>query len=411
MISSEDAWGLILEASKPLPAVHLALDAALNHVLVSPVRADGDLPPADRSTRDGYAVRSADLGSPPTVLRVRGEVAAGSDAAPVIGRGECVRIFTGANLPEGADTVVMVEDTEPEQGEVGGEELVRILKPLERGSNISLRGEIAREGDELLPAGTRLDAMAIGTCATAGESSVEVHRRPSVSVVVTGAELREVDHEVKPHETRNSNGPMLAAALGLRGYEVVSSSFVADEAGLITEYLRTALERSDVAVMTGGTSVGKYDLVADAIGAAGGTMCFHGIAMAPGKPSLFATTSQGGYIFGLPGNPLSAMTAFHELVLPLLRRLGGWPVAKCRPSVRGRLAEQVPGKKGWQRLMLGRLVFGKDGMTAELIRSSGAGDLVAGSEADGVVIVPPGTSGLEAGSACTFRLWRAPVTP
>jgi len=405
MISPEDAWDLILRVSWPLPVIHLDLATALDHVLASPVRADRDMPPADRSTRDGYALRSVDLGSQPAVLRVLGESAAGSHAAPSVGDGECVRIFTGANLPEGADTVVMVEDTELDPDEVGGKELVRILRPPDKGSNISLKGEVARQGDELLPAGSRLGAMAIAACAAAGLSTVEVHRRPTVSVLVTGTELRDASHEVESHEIRNSNGPMLAAALGLRGYEVASSSYVTDETALIAEYLRAALERSDVVVMTGGTSVGKYDLVADAVGSIGGTIHFRGIDMTPGKPTLFATVDDSRYIFGLPGNPLGAMTGFHESVLPLLRRLAGRPPERCRPSLRVRLAEDIAGKQGRQHYVLGRLKAGDDGLVAEIVEGSGAADFAAGSRADGTIIVPPDTD-LTAGSVCDFRMWK-----
>ncbi|MFC1799436.1 gephyrin-like molybdotransferase Glp [Candidatus Eisenbacteria bacterium] len=406
MTSPEDAWDLILSVSKPLPAVHLDLAAALDHVLVSPVRADRDMPPADRSTRDGYALRSADLGSQPAVLRVLGEIPAGSPAAPSVGQGECVRIFTGANLPEGADTVVMVEDTGPEQSEVAGIELVRIVRPPEKGANVSLKGEIARDGDRLLAAGVRLGAMATAACAAAGLVSVEVHRRPTVSVLVTGAELREGSHEVQSHEIRNSNGPMLAAALRLQGYEVASSSYVTDQTEFIAGYLQAALERSDVVVMTGGTSVGKYDLVADAIGSVGGTIRFRGLDITPGKPTLFATTGDGRYIFGLPGNPLGAMTGFYEAVLPLLRRLAGWHVASCRPSLQVRLAEEIAGKKGRQHHVLGRLKAGAGGLTAEIVKGSGAADFAAGSRADGTIIVPPDTGKLAAGSICEFRMWK-----
>jgi molybdopterin molybdotransferase len=389
--------------------------SALDHVLASPVHADRDMPPADRSTRDGYALRSADLGSEPAVLRVVGETAAGSQSAPPVGAGECVRIFTGANLPEGADTVVMMEDTEPvgdedagsRQDRGSGIERVRVLKAIEKGYNISRKGEAARQGDRLLPAGSRLGAVEIAACASAGLVSVEVHRRPLVSVLVTGAELRDAKPEVEPHEIRNSNGPMLSAALRLRGYEVASSSLLTDRATLIAEYLRAALERSDVAVMTGGTSVGLYDLTADAIDSIGGTIRFRGIDITPGKPAMFATVDSGRYVFGLPGNPLGAMTGFHESVLPLLRRLSGLPVELCRPSLRVRLAGEVAGKKGRQHHVLARLRSGADGLLAVAVETAGAADFAAGAGADGTIIVPPDTGRLTAGSICEFRVWRA----
>ncbi len=406
MISPEEAWKLIVGHSKVLPAIRLHLSSCLDHVLVKPVCADRDLPPANRSAMDGYAVRSADMRTAGITLRVRGEVAAGSAATPPVGPGECVRIFTGANLPVDTDTVVMVEDTEPDSGESAEAELVRFLKPAKKGSHVCRKGENACAGEELIPAGTRLNAMHISACAAVGCSTLDVHRRPTVSVLTTGEELLDVDAEVQPHQIRNSNGPMLVSSLRMRRYDFLLSETVADDVDLIAERIRAALEMSDVVLMTGGVSVGKYDLVPEAIGMAGGEIRFHRVAMKPGKPQLFGTAPGGKYIFGLPGNPLSAMTGLHEFVVPLLRRLGGSAPAACRPSLRVRLKEAVASRGDLQRYVLGRLVSGKDGLVVEIVRSQGSADLVAGAKADGVVIVPPGSGELKAGSTCEFRLWR-----
>jgi molybdopterin molybdotransferase len=404
--SPEDAWGIIVKASKPLGYRRLDFAAASGRVLASPVFADRDMPPADRSTRDGYAVRYADLGTMPKVLRVCGEMAAGSRASASIGEGECVRIFTGAGLPEGADTIVMIEDTEQARDPAEGPELVRILRAPEKGSNISLRGEIARRDDQLLPEGTLLGPAATGVCASAGLSSVEVHGWPVVSVIVTGAELRHSGTEIEDHQERNSNGPMLCAAIALSGFPVASTTIVTDDAGLIAEYLRTSLDRSEVVVVTGGTSVGKYDLVRNAIESVGGTILFRGVTMSPGKPTMFATAGEGKYIFGLPGKPLGALTAFHEFVLPLLRRLSGWPAERWRLLLRIPLADDVTGRPDRPRYVLGRITRGSRPMAARVVTGTGAGKLAAASRADGTIIVPPGEDGLIAGSVCDFRLWK-----
>jgi molybdopterin molybdotransferase len=211
---------------------------------------------------------------------------------------------------------------------------------------------------------------------------------------------------MKPHEIRNSNGPMLSAAISLSGFRVASSTIVIDDTRLITEYLRTAVERSEVVVMTGGTSVGKYDLVRNAIESVGGEVLLQGVAMSPGRPTMFATAGAGHYIFGLPGNPLAALTGFHEFVLPLLRRLSGWPTERWRPLLRVFLADEVTGRPDRQRYVLGRIEHGRQAMTVRVITGRGAGDLPAASRADGTIIVPPGTDRLTAGSVCEFRSWK-----
>jgi molybdopterin molybdotransferase len=300
----------------------------------------------------------------------------------------------------------MLEVTEALVEDPAGGEEVRVLKAVAKGDNVSVQGEIARAGDQLLAAGHLMNALAVATCAAVGVTSAEVYRKPAVAVIATGAELRDVEHAVKPHETRNSNAPMLAAALGIKGYEVVSISYVTDDALLIAEYLRAALERSDLVLMTGGMSVGRYDLVAEAIGTVGAAIRFRGVAMTPGRPALFATVGDEKYIFGLPGNPLSAMTGFHEFALPLIRLLSGWGPGLCRPALRVQLARDLEGRPDRQRHVLGRLVAGEGGMMADAMAGSGAGDLVAGAKADGTIILPPAAGRLPAGSSCDFRLWK-----
>ena len=407
MIPPEKAWSSVVEHSKPLPIVRLNLPSSLDHVLAHPICADRDIPAADRAAMDGYAIRSEDVRSARVTLRVRGEVAAGSDARPPVGPGECVRIFTGANLPADTDTVVMVEDTECAGESSSEDDRVKFLTRSEPGTHIFRKGENASEGEELIPAGTRLDAMHISVCAAVGCGTLEVHRKPTVSVLTTGTELLDVNAGAEPHQTRNSNGPMLVSSLEIRGYEVGSSDSVADNGDLIAERIQEALDGSDVVLLTGGVSVGKYDLVPEAVSRAGGEIHFHRVAMKPGKPELFATTPEGGYIFGLPGNPLSAMTGFHEFVVPLLRRLGGSPPGVCRSSLPVRLTEALVPKADRQQYVLGRLRPQEKGLDVEIIRRQGSADLVAGAKAHGVVIVPPGNDRLEAGSVCKFRLWRA----
>ena len=406
MIGGEQAWQCVLERTRPGIPEHLPLPAALHCYLAAPLQADRDIPACDRAAMDGYAVRAADLSAIPASLRVIGEVAAGSAAKPAIAAGECVRIFTGANIPPDADTVVMVEETEPEEGSPDGER-VQFLRAVTPGQHIFRRSENAHGGDTLIPAGTRLNAVHLGLCATVGCECPEVYHRPRVSILTTGAELKETGDAVEPHEIRDSNGPMLEAALAENAFPCVGRVSAPDEIDALLAALQGALSESDVVLVTGGVSVGKYDLVPDTIQRAGGEICYHGIRIKPGKPQLFAVFPAGKYVFGLPGNPLSVMTGLQEFALPALRRLAGCPPDLCRPLLRLPLTTDVRSKGKRQQYVLGRLVRGSDTTAVEPLPSVGSADLVSAAAAGGAIIVPGGVKHLAAGATVDFRPWES----
>ena len=408
MITTTEAWNIVRQHTSPLPSGDCRLSEALQKVLSKPVCADRDMPEMDRSAMDGFAVRASDLASPHTTLTVCGEVAAGSETVPVLRSGECVRIFTGANVPPTADTVVKVEDTCPAQSAAvnGCPELVTFTGSVAPGKNILRRAENAHRGDVLIPAGTRLSPAQIGVCAAVGAMTVSSYRTPRVAIITTGAELRHDGEIVGPHQIRDSNGPMVGACLTLEGHEISLSVSVPDKADLIQLAIEKGLDRSDVVLVTGGVSVGVYDLVPACIKAAGGTVHYHGIAMQPGKPQLFAVFPGGKCLFGLPGNPLSVMTGLQEFVLPALRRLSGLPDSACRTALPVRLAADVPGRKNLERHVLARLHWTATGPEAIPLDSCSSADIVAGGKADGTVIVPGDKEILPAGTWAEFRAWR-----
>jgi molybdopterin molybdotransferase len=400
MISPLESLAIVLENVAPLPAVRLPLKEGVWRVLAGEIRADRDLPPADRSAMDGYAVRAADLASCPATLRLVGEVAAGSRLRPRVRPGTCVRILTGANVPPGADAVVMVEQTRAE------EDRVTFLAAPAPGENILRRAENARKGAVLVPEGTVLTASAIGAAAASGHDSVNVRGLPRVTVLCTGAELRRVGDPVGVFQERNSNGPMLCAALAAWGFRGCNHATLPDNLDVQTRRIRQAVERYDVVLVVGGVSVGKYDYVSRAVEAAGGRRLFHGVAMKPGKPILMARFGGGAVLFGLPGNPLSAMVGFHELVLPALRRLSGAAVGACRPAIYASLATALSLKGGTVRHMLARIAWRTDGPAVEPVASLSSADLVAGGKADGTIVLLPQTKKLRAGARVEFRPWR-----
>jgi molybdopterin molybdotransferase len=331
---------------------------------------------------------------------VIGEVAAGSSARPSVEPGTCARIFTGANLPPGADIVVMVEQTAKNGA------LVTIRSSEKRGASVRRRGEDARKGDVLLARGTALHAAQVGVCAAVGKAFARVYPRPRVTILCTGTELRSVGDRVRSHETRNSNGPALCAALTLWGFAGTKSAVVADRPSALRVALRRAVRRYDVVLFTGGASVGDYDFVREAVEAAGARVRFHGVAMKPGKPTLYATMRGNRHVFGLPGNPLSALTAFHEFALPALFRLAGGASETCRPAWRLPLAEAVASESGRVRCRLARLVAGPNGLMVAPAPFTSSADLAAAGHADGVVLLPPEDREWAVGEPVVFRPWR-----
>jgi molybdopterin molybdotransferase len=373
----------------------------MGRCLAQDVRADRDMPPADRSAMDGYAVRASDLAAGECSLRLAGEVAAGEPARIRVRPGACVRILTGASLPPGADTVVPVESTS-EDGP-----MVRILARERRGAHIRRRGEESRKGDVLVPRGTVLGAVQIGLCAAAGRSRVAVVPLPRVAVLCTGGELRRAGDRVRAQETRDSNGPALLAALRGRGFAQVTHRLVPDDPEATARALERALESCPLVAVTGGVSVGRYDFVPEALRRIGAAVRFHGVNMRPGRPLLYATLPGNRHVFGLPGNPLSVLTGFHEFVLPALRRLSGVAAEACQAALWVRLAGERLDGAPHVRCVLGRLNWRAGGPTATPLDFRGSADLAAANRADGVVIVPAGSSGVAPGESVEFRPWRA----
>jgi molybdopterin molybdotransferase len=400
MITEQEAWKHIIGHASPLSVESRQTADAVGYFLAENVCTDRDIPPCDRSAMDGYAIRSTDLTSLPVELRLAGEVPAGSAARPAFAAGECVRIFTGAVIPPDADTVVMQEETE-----ITGDNTVRFLKSVSLGQNIFRQGENARSGNVLVPAGVPLNAVRIGLCASAGKITVAVCRKPSVAILATGNEIKSAGEPVAEHETRDSNGPMLKALLAINGFTETNTQFAEDTLDALQNALQTALEKHDIVLLSGGVSVGDYDLVPDAIRNAGGKIIYHGIFIKPGKPQLMAALPNDKYVFGLPGNPLSVMTGMQEFVLPFLRIMAG-----CSPDI-ARLHQRVPlatdaisgGKR--QQYVLAQYIE-KNGQTCLApIASSGSADLAASGKADGTIIVPAGIKRLHAGTIADFRPW------
>jgi molybdopterin molybdotransferase len=401
LITADAAWQNILEHVSPLePIDRLALDA-LGSVLAESVVAVRDFPPCNRSSVDGFAVRTVDLENAPVSLQVIGEIPAGAPPILPLGPGTCVRIFTGACVPESADAAEMVEHTSPGTTP----DLVTFQRRVRPGANVLKRGEDCAAGSEILGRGTRLGPVHLGILASNGTARVAVHRRPRVSVLVTGQELAASPGLLPPYQIHDSNGPMIQALLSVHGFPVLRTIRIPDDLEAISEEIANSIGTGDAVVLSGGVSVGKYDFVPEAIRRAGGSIAFHGVSLKPGKPQLFATFGANRFAFGLPGNPLSALTGMTEFVLPALRRLAGWAPAACRPGLRLPLLHplKVTGRR--QRVLLARLVH-EEGVFVEMLPNHSSGDLISAGAALGLAIAPAGVAEIPAGTLVLFRpIW------
>ncbi|UCE02406.1 MAG: molybdopterin molybdotransferase MoeA [Candidatus Latescibacterota bacterium] len=382
-IDVREAWREIEGQVQTLPSERVGLAQAVGRVLAQPVRTDRTYPPFDRAAMDGFAVRAADVESAshesPVSLPVVGESTPGREPDDSVAPGTAIRIMTGAAVPPGCDAIVPVESTSG-----FGSDRVRVVSPSAPGRHIARCG-VERAADDLLfDAGHRLRAADVGALAMVGATQVEVARRPRAAVLSTGNELVPVDHTPERTQIRNSNGPMLIA-LAAAEAEVESIGVAADS----RRDLGAAVSRGlmyDLLLVTGGVSMGAYDLVGGCLAAAGVRVHFDRVALQPGKPLLFGTHPAGAAL-ALPGNPVSALTTFRLFGVPLLRRLQG--VRRVRPVWARALA-----RFDWERrspkkwiLLPGRRVAG--GAEVERVPYSGSGDLLAYAQADCQIVLPP----------------------
>ena len=378
-----------LSAAKPSPATEtLPLEAVCERVLAEDVAADRDYPPFNRSTRDGYAVRSADMSVVPAALECLGEVRAGEHFARNVGTGQCVQIMTGAPLPAGADAVVMVEYTHADGINVKVE---RAVAPQE---NVVRQGSEAAVGALVLRRGRRLGAGEIGLLASVGKAQVPVFAMPTVAILPTGDEVVPVEQRPEWFQIRNSNALTLAAQVEKAGGVPHLLGIARDEKealrGLILEGLK-----SDLLLLSGGVSAGKYDHVAEVLSELGAEFFFQGVAIRPGKPLTFGCVREK-FFFALPGNPVSTYVTFELFARPALAMLGG---ADFEPPVflRARLGKPWRQKLGLTAFLPARVEPRSGDPVVELVGWQGSGDLVGVAAANCFLVVHPAQTVLSAG--------------
>jgi molybdopterin molybdotransferase len=404
VLTPADARARILAALSdvaPLAAERVPLAAALGRALAGAVAAGGDVPAFDAATMDGYALRASDAPRPGARLPVAFEVFAGRPAPEPLRPGTCCRIFTGAPLPEGADAVEMQEEVRR-----SGRGPAVFRRAAEPGRFVRGRGSDLAAGAVALPAGAPVDAGAIGLAAGLGNAELLVHRRPRVAILPTGDEIVPVGRVPGPGQIVESNGHALAAAVRDAGGEPVLFPVVPDEPGAIARALASA-RGEDVLVTTGGVSVGSRDLVREALTSAGARLDFWRVAMRPGKPFTFGRWVRTA-VFGLPGNPASALVTFELFARPALRALAGL-AGDGRFTVRVRLGAPQEKPSELAVYLRVRIRSARGGFVAEPLRTQLSGHLTSVSGYDALALLPAGRSRLARGAEVEAILLRPPA--
>lgn len=398
MISVDEHLARVLSVVQPLSPLDLGLLDAQGCFLDEDVHAPAPLPGFDNSAMDGYAVRTADLsGELPVVLPVVGDVAAGPASPLRVQPGLCVRIMTGAALPEGADAVVPLELTD------GGVKHVRIDQTVEPGAYIRRAGEDVAAGDLVLTRGTALGSANIGLAAAIGRNRVLVRPRPRVVVVSTGSELVEPGAPMGPGQIADANSFALTAAAIEAGALAYRVGIVPDEARTLLSTLEDQLVRADVLITSGGVSVGAYDVVKEVLSRIG-TVQFDKVAMQPGMPQGFGTIGPDDTpIFALPGNPVSALVSFEVFVRPALRRMiGAEPLQ--RPRVSAVTTESFSSPEGKRSFVRVHLSVRKGAHVVTPVSGPGSHLLAGMARANALVVVPEQVVQVTAGEPVTVLL-------
>ncbi len=395
-LSVSAAQQCILESVAMLGAESVKIEQCLGRVLAGDVRANRDIPPYDVSAMDGYALRSVDLENIPATLEIIEDIKAGDMPAKTVQAGQCARIMTGAPMPQGADAVMRVEDT---QALLNNN--VQINRSVTPGHDIRVRGESMRNGEVVLAADTEITPGVIGVLATVKCAQVQVHRQPRVAILSTGNELEAMDEPVNLNKIPNSNSYALMAQVQALGIEPTLFGIARDDPVELAEYLQRGL-RFDVLLVSGGTSVGVHDYVRPVIESLGVQMKFWGVAMKPGYPVAFGTTAST-FVFGLPGNPVSSMVCFEEFVAPALRRMMGH-TRLHRRTIEAQLTHNLKHQPGRTEFVRVTLMQEQGGYAATSTGAQGSGMLLSMARADGLLVVPSASSGLAAGAQVTVQL-------
>ncbi len=399
LMDIEVARSAVLERCSILGTEDVAVDDALGRILAEDLSSAHPIPPFDNSAMDGYAVSAADTADAapdaPVRLVVVGESRAGAPAESPLAAGQAIAISTGAAMPEGADAILRLEDTELRDGSIV------VTAPLEPGHDVRRAGDDVRGGEQVLARGAFLGPSEVGVIASVGRDRVRCAARPRVAVLTTGDELVGAGPELRPGEIRDANAHSVPALARTAGAAVTAVAHTGDDADATREAIRGLLD-ADVAVVCGGVSVGEHDHVRPAFAELGVKEVFWGLALRPGRPTWFGAAPDGTLAFGLPGNPVSAMVTFILLVRPALLALAGaHPEKRHASAVLDEPYEKRPGRAHFVRV---RLAAREDGWHARPTKQQGSHVLTSMLGADAFAIIPTERGDVAAGEQVAIEL-------
>ncbi len=395
LISYQEAKEIIDRHVQPIMRTKaVPIDNAINRVLAEDLIAKMNVPPFNRAAMDGYAVKAKDTFGAgqfkPKLFKIAGEIHAGENPGRKIKSGECMQISTGAVMPDGADSVMMVEDTEPEGS------LVKIFKSVTPGANVGKMGEDIKEGTVVLKAGILLDAGKVGVLASQGLSRAKVFDKPRIAILPTGEEVVPVGKKLKPAQLYDINSHTISALVSANGGTPVRIGITGDKIEELRAAIKEAL-KCDIVVLSGGSSVGERDLLVDVIDM-WGEVLFHGVQVKPGKPTIFAMI-EGKPLIGMPGYPTSCLINSYLFLAPAIRNMAHLPPRKGE-TVKAKLSRSVPGSTGRRQFLTVKLVGDE---AVSVFKESGAITSIA--EADGYIEIPENIDMLEKGDTVTVTLF------
>ena len=391
MLSFAEARQLVITQAKTYtgsrPTISLPISDALGHVLAQEIRSDREYPPFNRSTRDGYAVRASEATQGDS-LRCVGEIKAGDTVSQSLAPCTCVQIMTGAAIPPGADAVVMIEFTRRSNDSVSFD------RSTQSGQNIVPCGSEAHAGDLALKTGLRLGFAELAVAAQVGATTLHCHKQPRVAVLSTGDEVVPITETPGPFHIRNSNTVSLTAQIELAGGVPVPLVNALDRVDDLSAKIEQGL-RDDILVLSGGVSMGKYDLVESVLKGMGAEFYFDAVTIRPGKPTVFGRC-RNTLVFGLPGNPVSTMVTFQLFVIPAIDILSA-AEPRPLPLLEATLAEPVQEKPGLTHFLPARLDWQKTTPNVRALRWQGSGDIFTLTRANCFLVVPADRSDIPAG--------------
>ena len=398
----EDALEKLFTHIQLNPIKEIEINNVLNRILAVDIVCDINLPPFDRSAMDGYAIKAEDSFGASTknskTIKLVGIIEIGESSILKLHKGEGIRISTGAPIPEGADAVVKIEDTEIENNRIS---LYISLPP---GKNISKKGEDIKEGTQVLDKGTEIKAEHIALLSSLGFIRVKVRTKPKVSVFSSGDELLEPGYELLPGKIYNSNTPMISALVNLYGGKVIRGETVKDDKSVIKNILCDAAEDSQVIIFTGGTSVGTKDYLPEVIKESG-MVLVHGIAQRPGTPVLIGLLNET-LIFCLPGTPVAAYVSFLKIAGLAIRGMMGCSVLDPRSEIIAEISKDIPvSRLGFIHHLRVKIEYFDDKIIANPIKLKGSGVISSLTQSDGIVEVPPHQEGLKKGEKVIVKLF------